>query len=95
MLEPAPPPFGPEIVPISLGHDDLYVLAVVVNTDYIRRPIMLNQGNRILVRLEDQNQPPDWYRLRDLFTEQAPSDEDIWLPSADPGIYIGQGRYPT
>ena len=88
------PPFSPEIVPISLGHDDLYVLAVVVNTDYIRRPIMLNQGNRILVRLEDQNQPPDWYRLRDLFTEQAPSDQDIWLPSADPGIYIGQGQYP-
>ena len=88
------PPFSPEIVPISLGHEDLYVLAVVVNTDYIRRPIMLNQGNRIFVRLEGENQAPDWYRLRDLFTEQAPSYQDTRLPPTDPGISTGQGQYP-
>ena len=88
------PPFSPEIIPISLGHDDLYVLAVVINADYIRRPVMINQGNRVLVRLEDQNQPPDWYRLRDLFTEQAPSYLDLRLPPADPSITTRQGQYP-
>ena len=87
------PPFSPEIIPISLGHDDLYVLAVVVNTEYIRRPIMLNQGNKILVRLEGENQAPDWYRLRDLFTEQAPSYQDTRLPPADPSISTRQGQY--
>lgn len=82
------PPCSPEIIPISLGHDDLYVLAVVINTDYVRRPVMLNQGNRILVRLEDQNQPPDWYRLRDLFTEQAPAYQDARLsPAQQAGAY--------
>jgi hypothetical protein len=88
------PPFSPEIIPISLGHGDLYVLAVVINTDYIRRPIMLNQGNKVLVRLEGENQPPDWYRLRDLFTEQAPSYQDTRLPPADPSISTHQGQYP-
>jgi len=88
------PPFSPEIIPISLGDDDLYVLVVVVNTGYIRRPIMLNQGNKILVRLEGENQTPDWYRLRDLFTEQAPSYRDTRLPPADPSIPTRQGQYP-
>jgi hypothetical protein len=88
------PPYSPEIIPISLGHDDLYILAVVVNTDYARRPVMLNQGNRIFVRLEDQNQAPDWYRLRDLFTEQAASDQETRLPPADPSISTRQGDYP-
>jgi hypothetical protein len=88
------PPFSPEIIPISLGHDDLYVLAVLVNSDYIRRPIMLNQGNKVLVRLEGENQPPDWYRLRDLFTEQASSYQDTRLPPADPSISTRKGQYP-
>jgi hypothetical protein len=88
------PPFSPEIVPISLGSDELYILAVVVNTDYVRRPIMLNQGNKILVRLEGENQPPDWYRLRDLFTEQAPSYQDITLPPpSDSSVSTAQSRY--
>lgn len=87
------PPFSPEIIPISLGHDDLYVLAVVINTDYIRRPVMINQGNRVLVRLEDQNQEPDWYRLRDLFTDQAPGYLNLSLPPADPAITTRQGQY--
>lgn len=88
------PPFSPEIIPISLGYDDLYVLAVVINTDYIRRPVMLSQGNKVLVRLDDQNQEPDWYRLRDLFTEQAPGHQDMRLPPADPAIFTRQGQYP-
>jgi hypothetical protein len=88
------PPFSPDIIPVSLGHDDLYILAVVIDTDYIRRPVMLNQGNKILVRLEDQNQEPDWYRLRDLFTEQAPGSPDIQLPPADPAVSTRQGQYP-
>jgi hypothetical protein len=66
------PPFSPEIIPVSLGRDDLYVLVVVIDIDYIRRPVMINQGNKILVRLEGENQVPDWYRLRDLFHEQPP-----------------------
>jgi hypothetical protein len=82
------PPFSPEIVPISLGSDDLYILVVIIDTDYIRRPVMINQGNKVLVRLEGQNQSPDWYRLRDLFTEQPPSYQDMRLPPADPtGLY--------
>lgn len=85
------PPFSPEIIPISLGHDDLYVLAVVINTDYIRRPVMINKGNKVLVRLEDQNQEPDWYRLRDLFTEQAPGYLDLRLPPADPPVTTRPG----
>jgi len=71
-----------------------HALAVVVNTDYIRRPIMLNQGNKILVRLEGENEVPDWYRLRDLFTEQAASYQDNHLPPADPSISTRQGQYP-
>jgi len=78
------PPFSPEIIPISLGHDDLYIFAVVINTDYLRRPVMLSRENKVLVRLEDQNQAPDWYRLRDLFTEQASSFQDAQLPPAEP-----------
>jgi hypothetical protein len=88
------PPFSPEIIPISLGHDDLYVLAVDINTDYIRRPVMLSRENKILVRLDDQNQAPDWYRLRDLFTEQPASDQDTRLPPADPTFSTRQGQYP-
>jgi len=88
------PPLSPEIIPIDLGHDDLYVFAVIVNTDYARRPVMLNQGNRVFVRLEDQSQAPDWYRLRDLFTEQAASDQETRLPPADPSISTRQGQHP-
>ena len=88
------PPFSPEVIPVSLGHDDLYVLAVVINTDYIRRPVMISQGNRVPVRLDDQNQAPDWYRRRDLFTEQAPGNLDLNLPPADPTITTRQGHYP-
>jgi Putative DNA-binding domain len=88
------PPFSPEVIPVSLGHDDLYVLAVVINTDYIRRPVMISQGNRVPVRLDDQNQAPDWYRLRDLFTEQAPGNLDLNLPPADPTVTTRQGHYP-
>jgi hypothetical protein len=47
-----------------------FVFAVLVESDYARRPVMLTQGNKVLVRLEDKNVAPDWYRLRDLFTEQ-------------------------
>ena len=88
------PPFSPEIIPISLGHDDLYVLVVVININYVRRPVMINKGNKVLVRLEDQNQEPDWYRLRDLFNEQAPGYLDLSLPPADPAITTRQGQYP-
>ena len=88
------PPFNPEIIPISLGHGDLYVLAVVINTDYIRLPVMINTDNKVFVRLEGQNQAPDWYRLRDLFAEQAPGYADLSLPPADPSIYTRQGQYP-
>jgi len=87
------PPFSPEIIPVSLGHDNLYVLVVVINIDYVRRPVMINKGNRVLVRLEDQNQEPDWYRLRDLYTEQGPSYLDLSLPPVDPTITTRQGQH--
>lgn len=64
------PPFSPEIIPIKLDQPGKFVFAVVVDSDYARRPVMLTQGNKVLVRLEGENVAPDWYRLRDLFTEQ-------------------------
>jgi hypothetical protein len=48
---------------------------------------MLNKENRVFVRLEDQNQAPDWYRLRDLYAEQAADNRDISLPPADTRVY--------
>lgn len=66
------PPFSPEIIPIKLSQPGKFVFAVVIESDYARRPVMLTQGNKVLVRLEDKNVAPDWYRLRDLFTEQPP-----------------------
>ncbi|MHB1595847.1 MAG: AlbA family DNA-binding domain-containing protein [Streptosporangiaceae bacterium] len=65
------PPYSPEIVPVPLGRDDLYVHVVVVDPDRARRPVMLNRGNKVLVRLEGGNQAPDWYRLRELFAEPS------------------------
>ncbi|HEX8009155.1 MAG TPA: hypothetical protein VF482_22325 [Trebonia sp.] len=70
MLEPARAAVQPEIIPIKLGQPGKFVFAVVIESDYARRPVMLTQGNKVLVRLEDKNVAPDWYRLRDLFTEQ-------------------------
>ena len=88
------PPFDPQIIPIKLSEDDLYVLAVIVDTDYVRRPVMLNRGNKVVVRLEGQNESPDWYRLRHLFREQPASGQDVGLPPADPNAYIRQGEHP-
>ncbi len=87
------PPFSPEIIPVKLDNSDLYILAVVIDIDYVRRPVMLNKGNKILVRLEDQNQAPDWYRLRDLFTEQAAGGENTDLPSTYPDIQVLRKDY--
>ena len=39
------PPHSPEIAAIKLGASDRYVLAVLVNPDYARRPVMLAQGS--------------------------------------------------
>jgi hypothetical protein len=64
------PPFSPEIIPIKLGQPGKFAFAVLIESDYARRPVMLTQGNKVLIRLEDKNVAPDWYRLRDLFTEQ-------------------------
>jgi hypothetical protein len=88
------PPFTPDIIPIKLDHGDKYVLAVTIDPYYARRPVMLTQGNKTLVRTEGHNVPADWYRLRDLFAEQPASTQDTGLPSADPSIYTRQGEYP-
>ena len=82
------PPFSPAIIPIKLGQGDRYVLAVVIDPDYVRRPVMLTQGNKIPVRIEGHSVPADWYRLRDLFTEQPPSSTHPSLPSPDPTIQL-------
>src|SRR3979411_3184384 len=47
---------------------------------------MLTQGNKIPVRIEGHNVPADWYRLRDLFTEQPASGTHLALPP-DHGPY--------
>lgn len=65
------PPFDPEIIPIKLGETGKYVLVIIVDPEYVRRPVMLTQGNKIPVRIEGHNVPADWYRLRGLFTEQS------------------------
>jgi len=80
------PPFNPEIVPIKLANGNRIVLVVIISPDYIRRPVMLTQGNKIPVRIEGHNVPADWYRLRDLFTEQPASVTRLALP-ADHGPY--------
>jgi hypothetical protein len=74
------PPFSPEIIPIKLDADSKYVLAVTVDPDYARRPVMLTQGNKVPVRIEGHNTPADWYRLRDLFAEQPASTPRASLP---------------
>ncbi len=74
------PPFSPDMVPIRLGEGGKLVLAVIVDPDYARRPVMLTQGNKILVRLEGHNTPADWYRLRELFEEQQTSASRPVLP---------------
>ncbi len=74
------PPFNPDMVPIRLGEGGKLVLAVIINPDYARRPVMLTQGNKILVRLEGHNTPADWYRLRELFAEQQASESRPGLP---------------
>jgi len=74
------PPYSPEIVPIKLDPGDRYVLAVLVDPDYARRPVMLTQGNKVPVRLEGHNVPADWYRLRELFAEQQATTPRPALP---------------
>lgn len=74
------PPYSPEIIPIKLDPADKYVLAVLVDPGYARRPLMLSQGNKVPVRIEGHNVPADWYWLRDLFTEEQAGDPRPALP---------------
>ena len=71
------PPYSPEIIPIRLDPADTYVLAVLVDPGYARRPVMLSQGNKIPVRIEGHNVPADWYRLRELFAEEQAGDPGL------------------
>jgi Putative DNA-binding domain len=89
------PPIAPEIIPIKLDQSNRYVLAVIVNPDYLRRPVMLTQGNKVLVRIEGHNVPADWYRLRDLFAEQPSSTQETGLQSPDPSYSIRQGAFSS
>lgn len=74
------PPYSPEIIPIRLDLSDKYVLAVIVDPGYARRPVMLAQGNKVPVRIEGHNVPADWYRLRELFAEEQAGDTRPALP---------------
>jgi len=74
------PPYSPEIIPVKLDPGDTYVLVVLVDPDYARRPVMLSRGNKIPVRIEGHNVPADWYRLRDLFAEELEGDLPVSLP---------------
>lgn len=85
------PPFNPEIVPVQLANGNRVVLVVIISPDYIRRPVMLTQGNKIPVRIEGHNVPADWYRLRDLFTERPAGVTRLVLP-ADHGPYTANPR---
>jgi hypothetical protein len=76
------PPYSPEIIPIKLVPSERYVLVVLVDPAYARRPVMLAQGNKVPVRIEGHNVPADWYRLRDLFAEEQAVDHQ---PTLSPG----------
>jgi len=80
------PPFTPDIIPVKLDGGDEYILVVVVDPDYARRPVMVTQGNKIPVRIEGHNVQADWYRLRELFAEQPVSSFSTSLPSLDDSI---------
>jgi Putative DNA-binding domain len=87
------PPFSPDIIPIKLDEPGRFVFAVIVDSDYVRRPVMLTQGNKVLVRLEDKNVAPDWYRLRDLFLEQPVGTSRIGVPAGLGSMYMpGRGE---
>jgi hypothetical protein len=80
------PPYSPEIIPIKLDPGDTYVLVVLVDPDYARRPVMLSQGKKIPVRIEGHNVPADWYRLRELFAEEREGDLPVTL--LPPGNFV-------
>lgn len=82
------PPFSPEIIPIKLDQPGLFVFAVVIDSDYARRPIMLTQGNKVVVRLADKNVAPDWYRLRELYTEESASGRRTDMPGDLGSMYM-------
>jgi hypothetical protein len=87
------PPFSPDIVPIRLNQSDKYILTVIVDPDYARRPVMLTQGNKVLVRPEGNNKAADWYRLRELFAEQQVSSPGVGLPPSA-NFIPGAGTHP-
>jgi hypothetical protein len=88
------PPFSPDMVPIRLSEGGKLVLVVIVDPDYARRPVMLTQGNKILVRLEGHNTPADWYRLRELFAEQQVTGSGPGLPPSGNFIPTPGTTYP-
>jgi hypothetical protein len=89
------PPYSPEIIPIRLDPGDTYVLAVFVDPDYARRPVMLSQGNKIPVRIEGHNVPADWDRLRELFAEEREGDLLVTLPPSGNFVPIpGTAAHP-
>jgi hypothetical protein len=74
------PPYSPEIIPIRLDPAGRYVLAVLADPGYARRPVMLSQSKKVPVRIEGHNVPADWYRLRDLFAEEQAGGPRLALP---------------
>jgi Putative DNA-binding domain len=76
------PPYNPEIIPVKLDPGEKYVLVVIIDPDYARRPVMVTQGNKIPVRTEGTNEPADWYRLRELFTEERAGASWPVLPAS-------------
>jgi hypothetical protein len=88
------PPYSPEIIPIKLDPYDTYVLAVVVDPDYARRPVMLSQGNKIPVRIEGHNVPADWYRLRELFAEEEAGHHRLTLPPSGNFVPAHETAHP-
>ncbi len=87
------PPFSPEIIPIRL--DPATATSWPSSSTRLHPPARHAQpGQQGLVRLEGQNQAPDWYRLRDLFAEQAPSYADTQPATSGPRHLHPPGPYP-
>jgi hypothetical protein len=67
------PPYCPEIVAVPVGTGGNIVLAMFINPDDARRPVMYE--NKVLIRTTGGKYPADWYRLRELFREEQIGDD--------------------
>ena len=70
------PPWAPEIIPVPLGQgSDLYALVLRIVPGHYPRPLLVD--GVAYVRHQNTDHPADWQRLRDLFSEVGPGQQDL------------------